>query len=48
LEITAGRFTLNPSAGKPPADRGGQYMERFIAPAVWEAGSGLVAEPPHQ
>jgi hypothetical protein len=33
---------------KPPADRGGQYMERNIAPVVWEAGPGLLAEPPHQ
>ena len=32
---------------KPPADRGGQYMERNIAPVVWEAGPGLLAEPPH-
>ena len=44
----AGDLRLIPSAGKPPADRGGQYMERIFAPVVWEAASGLQAEPPHQ
>jgi len=41
-------ITLIPLAGKMPANRGGQYMERIFAPDVWEAGTGLVADPPHQ